>query len=375
MDHRTRRLLEARLAALDPAERRRLARDATRRRREEGTRRVDEHEMMLRLLYATWLEEQAEAPPDESALDPACLGLVMEVARGQVDVLLPPTGDLPERLVTCDLPGRLARVQKTAVAVGDRVQVLDPRVSPGGVAAVLPRRHVLSRPDPHNPNIERVLVANVDAVVAVCSIVRPDLRPGLVDRLLVAIHRGGARPVVAVTKVDLVDGPLPHAEALEGWRQAGVAVHLVSAETGQGLEGLRSELGQGVCALVGHSGVGKSSLVTALGGQARVGLVRDHDGRGRHTTTAATLHDLGDGLRVIDTPGVRSFGMWRLRPQDLADAFPEVEALAAACRYRGCAHGVEDGCAVREAALDGRLALPRYQSWRRLQEELAGDPD
>lgn len=278
-----------------------------------------------------------------------------------------------------ELARELAARQQSAVAVGDRV-VLEER-EPGRwrVVGVRPRTSVLARPDPARPELERVLAANVDVAVMVVSLVRPAFRPRLLDRLLVALERGGVAPVACVTKLDLA-GPEDRARMareLEPYRRLGVPCVAVSSVSGEGIEELRGLVRAKTCVLVGHSGVGKSSLVNALapGLGLREGAVREGDGKGRHTTTGSALFELpgvGPGTRLIDTPGVRAFGLHDLTPAELEAAFPELVALAAGCRFRDCAHVAEPDCAVRAAAEaeDGRLAPARYRAWLRLRESL-----
>ncbi len=257
------------------------------------------------------------------------------------------------------LAPRLAAEQQSAVAVGDEVTVAD-----GVVRAVRPRRTWLGREDPLNGH-GRVIVANVDVVVVVVSVVAPPLHPRIIDRYLIAIARGGAQPLVAVNKIDLGDAEL---SLLDPYRAAGIEVVPCSADSGIGLDDLRGRLEGKTCAFVGHSGVGKSSLMNALAPQIgqETGAVSDGYGRGTHTTTASSMFDLGGRTRLVDTPGIRSFGLGKLTLEELAWGFPEFEGLG--CRLRGCSHGHEPGCAVREAVERGELSGFRYETYLGLLE-------
>jgi ribosome biogenesis GTPase len=306
-----------------------------------------------------------EAPPRE--------GLVVRVGSKHCDVW---PADAPGEQVRCVFAGELAANQRAEVAVGDQVVF---RARPQGapvVEEVRPRRSELSRPDPLNPRIRRVLAANVDLVVVVVSLVAPPLKPGLVDRVLLAIEQGGAEALVFVNKRDLLDDADAETRASEAdalvkvrvHEDHGTAVLEGSAATGEGLEALRGALREKTVAFVGHSGVGKSSVMNTLHPELalEVGEVRERDGLGRHTTTQASVHRLPDGVRLIDTPGVRQFGLWEMEPRELALLFPEFRELAPRCRFADCTHVHEPGCAVRAAIDAGEVPEHRVRVYREL---------
>ncbi|MGH9659548.1 MAG: ribosome small subunit-dependent GTPase A [Bryobacteraceae bacterium] len=279
--------------------------------------------------------------------------------RGVVAAIFGPTCLIwsGEEDVTCrPLPG---------LAVGDRVVFSRAREA---VVEVEPRTSKLSRPDPGNPRRERIIAANVDVLVIVTTLRSPEFRPGLVDRYLVAASSGGARPVICVNKVDLLESPA-ELRQLDAYRGLGVPVVPCSAATGAGLELLLEYLRGSQCVLAGHSGVGKSSLLNALvpGLELAVSAISEAHGKGRHTTSAASLHRLENGAIVIDTPGVREFGLWNAGLDEVRRGFPEFDALA--CRFRGCSHIEEPGCEVRRATEEGRIDGRRYDAYRRLAGE------
>ena len=273
------------------------------------------------------------------------------------------------------LPPELAGRQQSDLAVGDHV-LLQWLGETRRVTTVLPRRTLLARADPHVPQRRRAVAANIDAVVVVVAAKDPPLHPRLIDRYLVAVEQSGARPVLVINKTDLLDerGGLELTALLQPYRSLGIPVLPCSAGHGDGVDAVREALAGSTCVFVGQSGVGKSSLLNALGEKdaARIGAVRARDGRGRHTTTASALYDLPGGIRVIDTPGVRRFTVESDDGAALADGFTEFAEFAERCRFRDCTHVHEPGCAVLRAVEEGAVDRNRYASYLKL---LGGDGD
>lgn len=304
----------------------------------------------------------------ESESDGANAGIVISVASARCRVFHEGSE------IDCIIPPEIAALQKSALAVGDRV-IVEP--ADGGnfrLAGIVPRRSVLARPDPLNPRLQRLIAANVDLVVNVVSVKSPPLRPRLIDRFLIATQRGGAQPVVCVNKIDLID-PADRSRELEplaDYEDLGVPVISCSVRTSEGIDALRALLQGKTCALVGHSGVGKSSILNALDErlQLATGDLHQKRGTGRHTTTASTLHDLGGGTFVIDTPGIREFGLWDLTPETLRESFPEFEEPAALCRFNDCTHLHEPSCEIKERVERGEMSRARYDTYVRLAEDL-----
>jgi ribosome biogenesis GTPase len=268
-----------------------------------------------------------------------------------------------ERLVT--VPGRL-RAAGVFPVVGDFV-LAAPGEEPA-IARVLARRTELARGAAGRATARQVLVANVDLVLLVHGI-DAGVNARRIERTLAAVYASGAAPAVVLTKMDLADDA---DELLALAREAAHAcpVVAVSAPTGEGVEDVRALLPEGVTGVfVGPSGAGKSTLVNALVGTEvqATGQVRPWDARGRHVTTGRRLVAVPGGGAVIDGPGIRELKLWD--PEGIEEAFEDVAAIAAACRFRDCSHEDEPGCAVREAVEEGRLDPDRLESLRKLEAE------
>ncbi|MGI5915241.1 MAG: ribosome small subunit-dependent GTPase A [Anaerolineae bacterium] len=256
-------------------------------------------------------------------------------------------------------------------AVGDWV-ALQPRPNEGvgTIHAVLPRRSAFMRQASSGTTEAQVVAANVDTLFLV-SAMDQDLNPRRIERYLTLVWECGADPVIVLNKADACPdaaGPVKDVEAIA----AGVPVYAVSAVTGAGLDELQRYLLPGVTvALLGSSGVGKSTLINRLLGEERLktGAVRDDDHRGRHTTTHRELLLIPCGALMIDTPGMRALQLWN-ETGSLEDTFGDVEALVTMCRFADCRHGAEPGCAVQAALADGTPDRERYQSYRKLEREL-----
>jgi ribosome biogenesis GTPase len=239
------------------------------------------------------------------------------------------------------------------------------------VEAVLPRWSELSRRASGPVPEAQVVAANVDLVFVVSTLDRP-LSPNRIERELVVAWESGARPVVVLNKADASIADEGAVAELQD-RLGLVDIVVTSARTGEGIDDLVAALQPARTAvLLGASGVGKSSLVNTLVGDevAETGEVREVDQRGRHTTTARWLVPLPGGGVLLDTPGVRSIGLWDA-DEGIARTFPEIDELAPECRFRDCTHEGEPGCAITAAVESGALEAGRYESWRKLQRELA----
>jgi ribosome biogenesis GTPase len=253
---------------------------------------------------------------------------------------------------------------KRRIVVGDRVALRDVTSEIPVAFERMPRRTELRRPAADGRL--KVVAANVDRL-AVVSAVEPPFREGLIDRYVVAAEAAGMEPILVLNKTDLPGADDARARLI-AYRELGYVVHAVSAKTGAGLAELAASLAGRAAALVGHSGVGKSALLNALlpGTDLAVGDLSAATGRGRHVTSVTTLHRLPGGGFLLDSPGIRSFGLFGIEAARVRTYFREFAAPAAKCGYDDCLHRDEPDCAVRAAAESGAIRAVRYESYLRL---------
>lgn len=255
------------------------------------------------------------------------------------------------------------------VVIGDRVR-LRLRDDTASIQEVLPRRNELFRRAPGRDTLRDVLAANLDSVVVVHSLREPSLSTGRLDRLLAIVEQAEIPASVVLNKRDLAS-PEETAQALSIYETAGYPVIVSSARTQEGIPSIRASL-RGITALIGPSGAGKSSLLNRIDPRLELHTaeISDATGKGRHTTVAAELLPLEGGDYVADTPGLRSLALTDIDRYEVGSLFPEIRPLIGRCRFPDCLHLGEPGCVVRDAVDSGRLSVSRYESYRRLVEDV-----
>lgn len=273
--------------------------------------------------------------------------------------------------VTGVLRGRKKALGNTVV-VGDRVSV-EWEGEQAFVHAVAPRRSAFTRRAAGEREEPQVVASGLDQVVVVGALREPDFKAGLVDRVLVQCAHEGLAAFLALNKVDLAD-EAEAADVLAEYAKASIAGAALSALDGRGVDAVRRACAGRRSLFVGHSGVGKSTLLSRLvpGLDLLVGEVNEKTGKGRHTTTHALLIRLEDGTELIDTPGVRAFALWGVDADTLVEYYPELSPFLGGCRFGDCRHDREPGCAVRGAHASGAVGERRWQSFLKLRAELEG---
>ncbi len=274
--------------------------------------------------------------------------------------------------VTCSVRGSLTAYDSrhtNVVAVGDEVFFSRVDSQQGVIERILPRRTCLSRPDVFYPHLRQVIVANVDQILIVSSPKEPVVWFELIDRYLIAAARHQLVPIICLNKVDLVPSEDEYRRLMEPYLALGHEVLFTSVLTGQALPELCSILQDKGTVLAGLSGVGKSSLLNSVqpGLQLKTGTISARHREGRHTTVRVSLLPLIMGGYVVDTPGIREFGLWEVSQEEVAAYFPEISDRATGCRFPVCSHMHEPNCEVKAAVERGEIAASRYDSYVKIR--------
>lgn len=286
----------------------------------------------------------------------------------------------------CHLRGVLKKdkgLLKNLVTVGDFVLFSKTSETEGSIAFVEPRRTMLSRADNLSRRKEQLIAANIDQVIITVSVVSPLLKPSLVDRYIISAKKGGMDPIVLVNKIDLLEDEevydpivveaenILYQEFLEAYHRANIPIIPFSVVTGEGIEALKAVMKDKASVFSGQSGVGKSSIINLVTGrELKTGKIVDRTQKGSHTTTMAQLLPLEFGGWCIDTPGIKSFGVWDLQKEEIKYYFPEFNAFASGCKFPNCDHLHEENCAVMDAVEREEISPLRYESYQNLMETM-----
>lgn len=283
----------------------------------------------------------------------------------------------------CSLKGYLKKeknLSKNLLAVGDVVYFSTTAEKEGTIAHIQERYSFLARTDISGKK-EQLIAVNIDQVLIVTSLINPPLKPALVDRYLIAARKGNLHPLIVINKIDLLATISPeeqhhYHEFLRVYEPLGYPILSVSTFDKTGIEALRSLLTGKTSVFSGQSGVGKSSLLnTTFHLDLKVGGLAHKTAKGTHTTTTAELVPLAENTYCVDTPGIRSFGIWDLKKEEVIEHFADLAHLSVDCRYKDCTHTTEPGCAVLEALEAEKLSILRYESFRTLFDEATGKSD
>lgn len=284
----------------------------------------------------------------------------------------------PNDIVKCRLPGRfrLKKYDRTnPLAVGDQVMVeINEEDGTGAIQEILERHNYVTRESTHGSYSEQILASNIDRAFVIQSIRKPNLKQGFIDRFLITCEAYEISPVVVINKMDLAsdqDQQYAH-QLIQMYQDIGYQALTMSIYDEETVSELTELIKDNTSVFIGPSGVGKSSILNTIDPKLdlKIAQVSDFNEKGKHTTTHARLHPLEVGGYIIDTPGIREFGLFDIDPVELSYYFPEMIEPGSHCQFNDCTHTHEPKCGVKEAYDNGEIHKLRYQSYRRILESL-----
>jgi len=305
--------------------------------------------------YGRQLEVQALSTPDEHPIKPEVLADEPEPFWKPIEL---------GSVWRCH-----TRTNLEALVTGDRVKwQADPNTGLGIITAIHPRQSLLTRPDRYHK--VKPVAANVSLIVIVFASF-PEVAPSLIDRYIVACADAEIPALLVLNKADLIKENDPIINLMKEYQVLGYEV--IQTQSDGDLSELANRLAGETVAFVGQSGVGKSSLINAMVPDAaqKTNIISENSALGQHTTTSTRLIAFGEGAALIDSPGIREFGLWHLNPDKVQQGFPEIENLLGHCQFRNCTHKHEKQCALRQAAANGEILQRRLDSYLRLSDEIA----
>ncbi len=271
------------------------------------------------------------------------------------------------------------------IVVGDEVDVelvtdiasqddLTKRKPHGVISYLQPRHSKFSRPKRGLEDMEQIVAANIDQMLIISSVTRPQFKMGLLDRFLIAAHQGSLQPFIILNKIDL-DHDLDLDRLKRIYNSIDILLLTTSVRDNTGLDGVKEILKEKHSVVLGQSGVGKSSLLNAVDPELniKVGEISEYSQKGTHTTSSVEMYPLSFGGYVVDTPGLKYLGLWDIDAEDIRYLYPEINELSQNCKFRDCMHRTEPGCAVKEALERAEIFPERYESYLKIVEELKNE--
>ncbi|WP_101775912.1 small ribosomal subunit biogenesis GTPase RsgA [Pasteurella oralis] len=315
----------------------------------------------VKVLHRHQRKEKKEVEWQDDMLSESQDGVIVTRYSIHVDV-----EDIHGEIFRCNLRRTLADV-----VVGDQVVWRKGNAQLQGVSGVIeaikPRQNEIARPDYYDGL--KVIAANIDRIIIVSAIL-PTLSLNIIDRYLVICETANIPAVVVVNKADLLTELERQQveEQLKVYQQIGYQTLILSAQSGENMEKLTALLSEGTSIFVGQSGVGKSSLINHIlpNVNAQTGDISENSGLGQHTTTSSRLYHLPQGGNLIDSPGIREFGLWHLEQEQITKGYREFQYFLGTCKFRDCKHLSDPGCALREAVASGKIHSVRFDNYHRL---------